>query len=68
MRNLTKKLIEAQSWAEGIRDCLAKIEKCSSRCDHDIEKVHSECVNKLLCFDPAPCNEPRHHKLKVYTC
>lgn len=66
VRNLTKKLIEAQSWAEGIRDCLAKIEKCSSRCDHDIEKVHSECVNKLLCFDPAPCNEPRHHKLKEY--
>ncbi|KAF5729995.1 lysine-specific demethylase 5B isoform X2 [Tripterygium wilfordii] len=64
MREVVKNLIEAQNWAEGIRDCLSKIEKWSCHHDSDLERVKFEYVNKLLQFDPVPCNEPGRLKLK----
>ncbi|XP_059443642.1 lysine-specific demethylase JMJ17 isoform X3 [Corylus avellana] len=64
VRDMVKNLIEAQKWAEGIRDCLAKVENWSRHCGGDLEKIHFEYVNELLSINPVPCNEPRHLKLK----
>ncbi|CAK9141883.1 unnamed protein product [Ilex paraguariensis] len=66
VRDMAKNLIEAKKWAEDIRDCLSKVElwKCDS--SDDVEKVQMEHVNNLLSFDPLPCNEPGHLKLKAY--
>ncbi|XP_054790180.1 lysine-specific demethylase JMJ17-like isoform X2 [Prosopis cineraria] len=67
VRDMVKSLIEAQKWAEGIRDCLRKIEAWLCDQDFDREKVHLEFVDQLLTFNFAPCNEPAYHKLKEYT-
>ncbi|XP_059661778.1 lysine-specific demethylase JMJ17 isoform X2 [Cornus florida] len=66
VRDVAKNLIEAQKWAENIKDCLSKVEKWSYHHCHDIEKVHLEHVTNLLCFNPLPCNEPKNLKLKNY--
>ncbi|KAM7531266.1 hypothetical protein LguiB_034676 [Lonicera macranthoides] len=66
VRDMVKNLIEAQNWAEGVRDCVAKVELWSCNPNHEIEKVQMKYVNKLLSYNPAPCNEPGHLKLKVY--
>ncbi|KAE8055327.1 hypothetical protein FH972_012174 [Carpinus fangiana] len=66
VRGMVKNLIEAQKWAEGIRDCLAKVENWSRHCGGDLEKIHFEYVSGLLSINPVPCNEPRHLKLKEY--
>lgn len=62
---MVKNLIEAQNWAEGVRDCVSKVELWSCNSNHGIEKVQMKYVNKLLSYNPAPCNEPGHLKLKV---
>ena len=61
---MVKTLIEAQKWAEGIRDCVTKIEFWYQ--DSSVKKVHLELIDELLRFNPPPCNEPRYHKLKVF--
>uniref|UniRef100_A0A2P2MIT6 Transcription factor n=1 Tax=Rhizophora mucronata TaxID=61149 RepID=A0A2P2MIT6_RHIMU len=63
VRNVVKDLIVAQKWAEGMRDCLFRIQNWSS-C-RDLERVHMESINELLNVQPVPCNEPGHIKLKV---
>lgn len=63
VRGMVKKLIVAQKWAEGIRNCLSKVENWSCHCS--FERVQMDYVNELLDFDPLPCNEPGHLKLKV---
>ena len=65
MRDLTKNLLEARNWAEGVRDSVFKVEKWSRHPNCDTEKVQLEHVDNLLCFDPVPCNEPALLKLKV---
>ena len=65
MRAMVKNLIAAQNWAEGIKDCLCKIESWSCNQSHDLEKVDVERVNNLLNLNPPPCIEPGHLKLKV---
>ncbi|XVF13135.1 hypothetical protein REPUB_Repub08aG0182000 [Reevesia pubescens] len=62
VRDVVKNLIEAQKWAQGIRDCLSKIENWSP--GGDFKKVPLKRVKKLLSFDPVPCNEPGYLKLK----
>lgn len=62
---MTRKLIEAQNWAEGIRDCVSKLESWSDNRKHGMERVQMKCALNLLSFDPAPCNEPGCVKLKV---
>ncbi|KAG4987495.1 hypothetical protein JHK85_030478 [Glycine max] len=66
VRDMVKNLIEAQKWAEGIRDCATKIELWLCHQDFNVKKVHLEFVDELLKFSPAPCNEPLYHKLKDY--
>ncbi|OIV94904.1 hypothetical protein TanjilG_22101 [Lupinus angustifolius] len=66
VRDMVKILIEAQKWAEGIRDCVTKIEFWLSHQDSGVKKVHLEFVDELLRFNPSPCNEPCHHNLKEY--
>ncbi|KAL4306894.1 hypothetical protein AHAS_Ahas16G0223900 [Arachis hypogaea] len=65
VRDMVKTLIEAQKWAEGIRDCITKIEFWYQ--DSTVKKVHLEFIDELLRFNPPPCNEPNYHKLKEYT-
>lgn len=65
VREGTRKLIEAQNWVEGVRDCVDKVESWSCRSNHDMDKVHMDHVRKLLSIDPVPCNEPEFFKLKV---
>ncbi|XVE57876.1 hypothetical protein DITRI_Ditri04bG0125600 [Diplodiscus trichospermus] len=62
VRDAVKNLIEARKWAQGIRDCLSKIENWSP--GGVFEKVPLKRVKKLLCVNPVPCNEPGHLKLK----
>ncbi|XP_044485625.1 lysine-specific demethylase 5A isoform X2 [Mangifera indica] len=66
VRDMAKKLSEAQKWAEGIRNCLSKAEHCSYQPDCDSDKVELAYVNELLGLDTVPCNEPGHLKLKEY--
>uniref|UniRef100_A0A5B7BX15 Putative lysine-specific demethylase 5B isoform X4 n=1 Tax=Davidia involucrata TaxID=16924 RepID=A0A5B7BX15_DAVIN len=66
VRDMAKNLIEAQNWAESIRDCLSKVEKWSCYRSNDIEKVQLEHVSNLIGFNTVPCNEPGHLKLKDY--
>ncbi|XWS49936.1 hypothetical protein CRYUN_Cryun12cG0045500 [Craigia yunnanensis] len=62
VRDMVKNLTEARKWAQGIKDCLSKIENWSP--GGDFEKVRLKWVNKLLSLDPAPCNVPGYLKLK----
>ncbi|XP_042755889.1 lysine-specific demethylase JMJ17 isoform X2 [Lactuca sativa] len=64
VRELAKNLAEAQNWAEGVRDCLSKIELWTRRDDCKVERVKMEYVSSLLDVSPVPCNEPGHLKLK----
>ncbi|XP_024995655.1 uncharacterized protein LOC112528803 isoform X4 [Cynara cardunculus var. scolymus] len=66
VRELAKNLAEAQNWAEGVRDCLSKIELWGSHHNSEVERVKMEDVNTLLNANPVPCNEPGHLKLKGY--
>lgn len=66
VRDMVKSLTEAQKWAEGIKDCVTKIEVWSSRQDSSLKKVNLEYVEEFLRFNPVPCNEPHYHKLKEY--
>lgn len=66
VRELAKNLAEAQNWAEGVRDCLSKIELWASHHNCEMERVKLEDVRTLLNVSPVPCNEPGHLKLKDY--
>lgn len=66
VRDVTKNLLEAKSWAEGVRDCLSKVGKWSAHRSCDTEKVKWEHVENLVRCDPVPCNEPGLVKLKEY--
>ncbi|XP_071692833.1 lysine-specific demethylase JMJ17 [Rutidosis leptorrhynchoides] len=66
VRELGKNLAEAQNWAEGVRDCLSKIESWASHNNCEMERVKMEDVITLLNVSPVPCNEPGHLKLKDY--
>lgn len=58
-------MAEAQNWAEGVRDCLLKIELWASHHNCEMERVKMEDVTSWLNVSPVPCNEPGHLKLKV---
>jgi len=59
-----KRLIDAQSWAQNVRDSLSKVKSWMS--DHNsVVKVQMEVVDNLLSLNPVPCNEPAHVRLKV---
>lgn len=62
---MVKNLMEAQKWAEGIRDCVTKIELWLCHRDSSVKKIHFEFVDELLRFNPVPCNEPQYKNLKV---
>ena len=62
---MVKKLTEAKKWAEGIQDCMSKIESWLCHQNSSMNKIQLELVDELLRFNPAPCNEPHYHKLKV---
>lgn len=62
---MEKRLSRAQNWAESVRHCLHRVVNWSYDLRNDSEKIDLEMVNKLLTFNPAPCNEPSHVKLKV---
>ncbi|KAL8200906.1 hypothetical protein R6Q57_012245 [Mikania cordata] len=66
VRELAKNLAEAQNWAEGVRDCLSKIELWPSHHNCEMERVKMEDLTTLLNVSPVPCNEPGHLKLKGY--
>ncbi|KAK6935388.1 JmjN domain [Dillenia turbinata] len=66
VRGMVKNLVEAQNWAESIRDCLFRVEKWTHLHQHNPEKVKLELVENLLAHNPMPCNEPGHLKLKEY--
>lgn len=62
-----KRLIDAQSWAQNVRDSLSKVQSWVSDHNSDVVKVQMEVVDNLLNLNPIPCNEPAHLILKV-TC
>ncbi|XP_076925820.1 lysine-specific demethylase JMJ17-like [Bidens hawaiensis] len=66
VRELVKNLVEAQIWAEGVRNCLSKIELWPSHHNCEMERVKMEDLTTLLNVSPVPCNEPGHLKLKGY--
>ncbi|KAM3396817.1 lysine-specific demethylase 5A [Capsicum galapagoense] len=66
VRDLVKKLIDAQSWAQCVRDSLSKVESWMSDRNSDVAKVQMEVVDNLLSLNPVPCNEPAHLRLKDF--
>ncbi|XP_049378472.1 uncharacterized protein LOC125843295 [Solanum stenotomum] len=65
VRDLVKRLIDAQSWAQNVRDSLSKVKSWMS--DHNsVVKVQMEVVDNLLSLNPVPCNEPAHVRLKDF--
>lgn len=62
---MTKSLIEAKKWALDVKSCLCEIETWLHHRENNIEKVTLGYVENLLSFNPLPCNEPGHLKLKV---
>lgn len=60
-----KRLIDAQSWAQNVRDSLSKVKAWVSDHNSDVVKVQMEVVDNLLSLNPVPCNEPAHLRLKV---
>lgn len=62
---MQKRLSEAQNWAKDVRHCLHQVVNWSHDLRNDSEKVGLEMVNRLLAFEPAPCNETGYLKLKV---
>ncbi|OVA13119.1 ARID/BRIGHT DNA-binding domain [Macleaya cordata] len=66
VRDMTKSLIEAKKWALDVKNCLCKIETWLHCPNNDNEKVTLGSVEIFLSFNPLPCNEPGHLKLKVY--
>lgn len=62
---MVRNLLEAQRWAEGIRNCLSKIENWSNHHGCNVEKVRLGYLRELLGFDPVPCSVLGHLKLKV---
>ncbi|KAK1289188.1 putative lysine-specific demethylase JMJ14 [Acorus calamus] len=66
VRNMTIKLIEAQKWALDVKNCLLKVENWLTHRDDKLMKVPFCDVEKLLSFDPSPCNEPGLSKLKGF--
>lgn len=60
-----RKLIEAQNWAESVRECHCKVKSWSSGGNSDSNRVKMDHINKLLSFSNVPCNEPSYHQLKV---
>lgn len=68
MRQLVRELTEARNWAEGINDCVSRIERWS-RGDHiSTVKVDARVVEKLLNESLSRCNEPGYKILKVKYC
>ncbi|XP_031125306.1 lysine-specific demethylase lid isoform X2 [Ipomoea triloba] len=66
VREMAKKLIESQNWAQNVRNCLSRLESWSCNGDHDFEKVQMELVDNLLSLSPAPCTDSAYLKLKDY--
>ncbi|KAK6130041.1 hypothetical protein DH2020_036227 [Rehmannia glutinosa] len=66
VREMQNNLIQAQNWANAVRDCLFKVKLWSSYRNCDTERVQMDDVNELLRFSTAPCNEPGHLQLKEY--
>lgn len=66
LRDTVKSLIEAQNWAQDVRDSLSKLESWSPDSHQGAGRVQMDHVNKLLSVDPVPCNEPCHLRLKEY--
>uniref|UniRef100_A0A7N0VHE2 Uncharacterized protein n=2 Tax=Kalanchoe fedtschenkoi TaxID=63787 RepID=A0A7N0VHE2_KALFE len=66
VRQLVSKLIEARNRAEGINDCLSRIERWSCGDRINIDKVEARFVENLLNATPTPSNEPGYTKLKDY--
>ncbi|KAL3833496.1 hypothetical protein ACJIZ3_008232 [Penstemon smallii] len=66
VRNMGNNLILARNWAEAVRDCLSKVKLWSSDRNCDNERVKMDCVNELLSFNSAPCNDPTYLQLKEY--
>lgn len=62
---MVRKLLEAQRWAKGIRNSIAKIENWSNHEGSSVDKVRLRDVEELWDFDPVPFSEPGHLKLKV---
>ncbi|CAN4077732.1 unnamed protein product [Withania somnifera] len=66
VRDLVKKLIDAQNWAQNVRDCLSKVESWMSNRNSDVVKVQMEFLDNMLSLNPVPCNEPAHLRLKDF--
>ncbi|XP_077241841.1 transcription factor jumonji (jmjC) domain-containing protein [Tasmannia lanceolata] len=65
VRQMINNLKKAQKWAVDVRNCLSKVDTWLCHPDNNIEKVTLGYIQELLSFDPLPCNEPAHSKLKV---
>ncbi|XP_026448028.1 lysine-specific demethylase rbr-2-like isoform X1 [Papaver somniferum] len=67
VRGLAKSLVEAKKWALEVKSCLCKVKSWLQHRVNNTQKVTLGYIENLLSFNPVPCNEPGHLKLKVYT-
>lgn len=62
MRN---NLVQAQNWAEDVRECISMVKLWSKDHKCDINRIQMDDINKLLRSSNVPCNEPAHLQLQV---
>ncbi|KAG8382234.1 hypothetical protein BUALT_Bualt05G0055700 [Buddleja alternifolia] len=66
VREMQNNLIQAQNWAEAVRDCISKVKSWSSDHNCDANRVRMDHIDELLRLSSAPCNEPAHLQLKEF--
>ncbi|KAK4802792.1 hypothetical protein SAY86_000995 [Trapa natans] len=66
VRDMQKRLSEAQNWAKDVKHCLDRVVNWSYDLKNDSEKVDLELVERLSSLETIPCNLPEHLKLKNY--
>lgn len=65
MRQLAQKLVESRNVADGINNCVSRIERWSLGDHIGVVKVDAIVLEKLLNDNPSRCNEPGYKYLKV---
>ncbi|KZV31546.1 lysine-specific demethylase 5B-like [Dorcoceras hygrometricum] len=66
VREMRNNLVQAQNWAEDVRECMSMVKLWSRDRKCNIKKIQMGHINKLLKSNDVPCNVPGHLQLQEY--
>ncbi|XP_073316103.1 lysine-specific demethylase JMJ17 [Primulina huaijiensis] len=66
VREMRNNLVQAQNWAEDVRECISMVKLWSKDNKRDIKKIQMDHINKLLRSSNVLCNEPGHFQLQEH--